>query len=125
MSELTTANAKNGSKRTYRRRTDEERIADLKRQIELEKERMERKREDQRKKREVNPAVKKIPQLAKHLQKFSQLAVDNNRLDLSNMVTMFLVGLHRIHEEETASARSHDEVEFEAEEQTEPDYGGS
>ena len=90
-------------KRSYKRRTDEERIADLQRQIELEKERLAARKDAERKKREVNPAVKKIPQLAKHLQKFSQLAVDNGRLDLSNMVTMFLVGLHRIYDEESAA----------------------
>lgn len=101
-------------KRTYRRRTDAERIADLELQIERERERLEKQKAAERAKREINPAVKKIPQLAKHLQKFSQLAVDNDRLDLSNMVTMFLVGLQRIHSEETEKA--HGPVELTEEE---------
>ncbi len=92
-------------KRGYRRRTDEERIADLERQIQQEKERLDSQKAAERAKRDVNPAIKKIPGLAKHLHKFSQFAVDNGRLDLSNMVTMFLVGLQRIHSEETSKAK--------------------
>ena len=102
MSESNTTETK---KRAYRRRTDEERIADLERQIELEKQKIAKQKEAEQRKREINPAVKKIPQLAKHLQKFSQTAVDHGRLDLSNMVTMFLVGLQRIHSEETERAK--------------------
>lgn len=104
MSVPESATTNSTEKRVYRRRSDDERIADLERQIHVERERLKKKEAAERAKRELNPAVKKIPQLAKHLQNFSQLAVDHGRLDLSNMVTMFLVGLQRIHGEETEQA---------------------
>ena len=85
------------TKRQYRRRTDDERIADLERQIEEQRQRI---REREAKAREINPAVKEIPRIAKRLQRFAQLAMDENRQDIANSTSMFLAGLHRIYEEE-------------------------
>ena len=97
------------TKRQYNRRTDDERIADLERQIELQKEKIATRRA---KEREVSPVVKEIPKIARRLQKFAQLAMDNNRADIANSTSMFLAGLHRIHEEERKPTKAElDEVD--------------
>jgi hypothetical protein len=86
------------------RRSDAELLAELERQLADEKAQLEREAAELKKRTEINPAVKKIPSLAKHLLAYAQFAVDNGRLDLSNMVAMFLAGLQRIHDTEITAA---------------------
>lgn len=81
------------AKRSYNRRSDEELIRDLQEKIQrVEKRIAAREREDA-------PVLKEIPKLGRHLRKFSQLAVDHGREDLSNMTLAFLSGLSRAGEE--------------------------
>lgn len=88
------------------RRSDAELLAELEAQLAEEKTRLEKEQEELRKRTEINPAVKKIPSLAKHLLGYAQFAMDHRRLDLSNMVAMFLAGLQRIHDTETQAAQA-------------------
>lgn len=88
------------------RRSDAELLAELEAQLAEEKTRLEKEQEELRKRTEINPAVKKIPSLAKQLLGYAQFAMDNGRLDLSNMVAMFLAGLQRIHDTETQAAQA-------------------
>jgi len=78
------------TKRKYHRRSDEERIADLEQRItELKaKQALRDKKED--------PVLREIPKVQKHLRKFAQLAMDNNRPDISNSTWAFSTGLDRI-----------------------------
>lgn len=91
------------SKRQYTRRTPEERIADLEAEIAKQKDKI---RERKAKREAVSPVVKEIPKLAKRLQQFAQLATDHGRYDIANTTSMFLAGLHRIHEEERKPSRA-------------------
>jgi hypothetical protein len=107
------------------RRSDAELLADLEAQLAEEKTRLEQEQEELRKRTEINPAVKKIPSLAKQLLGYAQFAMDNGRLDLSNMVAMFLAGLQRIHDTETQAAQAAlDELEGRSDEAAEADAEG-
>lgn len=99
-------------KRSYSRRTDEERIADLQAEIAKQKNRIEKRERMEREKREVLPSIKAIPKVTKQLHKLAEQAREDDRHDVANSVHLFLVGLQRIYDEELASKRP-DEVEFE------------
>jgi hypothetical protein len=76
--------------RKYRRRTDEERVADLERRIaDLKAKQKAREKLD-------DPVLREIPKLQKRLRKLAQLALDHNRTDISNSITAFSAGLERI-----------------------------
>lgn len=77
------------AKRTYRRRTEAEKIADLQKQIEALESKIQ---SEQRPDTEV---LKQIPKIKRTLGKFSQLCVDNKRHDLSNSVLAFLGTIER------------------------------
>ncbi|MEO0649382.1 MAG: hypothetical protein AAFZ65_01740, partial [Planctomycetota bacterium] len=66
-------------------------------------------------KTEVPPVIKDIPRVQKRLQRFAQLAVDNDRQDIANSVSMFLAGLNRIYSEATPPAPVAVEEGFESE----------
>ncbi|QDU85533.1 hypothetical protein Pla163_26650 [Planctomycetes bacterium Pla163] len=85
-----------------RRRSVDERIADLEKQIEEQKQRLERKARRAAKKRELPNSIKRIPQLAKRLRAFADLAEADGRADLSTSVSMFLAGLQRVYDEENS-----------------------
>ncbi len=107
------------------RRSDAELLAELEAQLAEEKTRLEKEQEELRKRTEINPAVKKIPSLAKQLLGYAQFAMDNGRLDLSNMVAMFLAGLQRIHDTETQAAQAAlDEIEGRTDGDSEADAEG-
>ena len=77
------------TKRNYRRRTDEERIAEL-----------ESKLQDLQKKVEAKtradlPVLKEIPKLQRRLRAFAQMAVNYGRADLGNSTMAFSAGLDR------------------------------
>lgn len=83
------SSTKSKPKRTYTRRTDEERIADLQSRIE------ELKARQARKQKQDDPVLREIPKVQRRLRKFAQLAMDNNRPDIANSTTAFSAGLER------------------------------
>jgi hypothetical protein len=87
---------------TRHRRSVDERIADLEAQIEAQKKRLEQKARRTAKKRELPISIKRIPQVAKRLRAFADLAEADGRADLSISVSMFLAGLQRVYDEENA-----------------------
>lgn len=87
---------------TRRRRSADERIADLEAKIEEQKKRLEQKTLRAAKKRELPASIKRIPTLAKRLRAFADLAEADGRADLSTSVSMFLAGLQRVYDEEHA-----------------------
>lgn len=87
------------TKRKYTRRTEQERISELEDKIRSIRERMEHK------KRKDSEVLKELPKLKRALNKFAQLAVDNDRHDLSNSCVAFLAGLDRAARELPAGSR--------------------
>ena len=86
-------------KRSYRRRSDDERIAELESKIDdLKKKIALRERKD-------SPVLKEIPKLRRKLHSFAQLAIDNGREDLSNMTMAFVAGLERVADEDPPEKR--------------------
>jgi hypothetical protein len=77
-------------RRSYRRRTDDERIADLEQRI------LELKTKKAVQKKRVDPVLKEIPKIQRKLRKFAQFAMDGNRPDIANSVTAFNSSLERI-----------------------------
>lgn len=76
-------------KRNYKRRSADERIADLQSQIDMLQKKVEaRARPDL-------PVVKDIPRVQQRLRKFAQLAVNYGREDLANSTLAFVAGLDR------------------------------
>ena len=80
-------------KRSYRRRTDDERIAELQAKID------ELRVKVDAKKRQDLPVINQIPKIRRHLLKFAQLAIDHGREDISNSTRAFLAGLERAGEQ--------------------------
>jgi molecular chaperone GrpE (heat shock protein) len=77
------------AKRTYNRRTDEQRIQELKHKIAALQTRLEkRERPDQ-------AVLKEIPKVQRRLRKFIQLSLDNGRQDIANSTLAFVAGLER------------------------------
>lgn len=84
------SNSSSRSRRTYRRRSEEERIADLEKKIEALKARQAvRDRKD-------DPILKEIPKVSRRLRKFAQLAMDHRRPDIANTSSGFAAALDRI-----------------------------
>ena len=77
------------AKRSYRRRTEEERIADLQEKLEELQKKVESKT---RKDLEV---LKEIPKVQRRLKKFAQMAMIHGRHDLANSTMAFIAGLDR------------------------------
>ncbi len=78
------------TKRTYRRRSEQERIAELEGRINEIKTRLEsRKRKD-------SPLQKEVPKLQKRLREFAARASECGRVDVYNTTVAFLAGLDRI-----------------------------
>ncbi len=88
------------ARRQYKRRTDDERIADLERRI------VEIKQKQAAKERKQDPVVREIPKIQKRLRKFAQMAMDHNRPDIANSITAFTAGLDRIVQSDKTSARA-------------------
>jgi len=84
------------ARRTYRRRSEDERIAALQQEIDSLQGKIEtRKRADL-------PVIKEIPKVRRRLEKFIQLARAHTRDDIANTTQAFLAGLDRIWAEEQA-----------------------
>ena len=77
------------AKRSYNRRSDEQLIADLQEKIKTVEARM------QTKQRKDAVVLKDLPKVNRCLRRFAQLALNNDRADLSNMTLAFLAGLER------------------------------
>lgn len=89
-------------RRSYSRRSDEERIRELEARIaEI------RAREDAKKKKE-DPISKEVPKLQRRLRKFAQLAAENDRLDIANSVTAWAASLDRMVRDETLRPSRHE-----------------
>ena len=86
------------ARRKYKRRSDEERIAELQARIEaLKAKKSARDRKD-------DPVLREIPKIQRRLRKFAQLAMDNTRPDIANSITAFNAGLERILQSESKAA---------------------
>jgi hypothetical protein len=76
-------------KRSYRRRTDEERISELEEKIKEIKQRQEVK------KQRDDPVIREIPKIQRRLRTFAQSAMDHQRPDIANSTTAFVSSLDR------------------------------
>ena len=84
---------KSRSKRSYERRSDEQRIADLQQRIQELQVKAQAKVQ-----KEASPdqaVLKSIPKLARHLRKFADLAMSNGRQDIATSTWAFMAGLER------------------------------
>ncbi|MEW6072521.1 MAG: hypothetical protein AB1726_08010 [Planctomycetota bacterium] len=86
------------SRRQYRRRSDDERIAELERRIE------DLKAKQAVKKKQTDPVLREIPKVQRRLRRFAQYAMDNNRPDIANSATAFSASLERILRSESNSS---------------------
>ena len=77
------------SKRNYKRRTDQERIAELESRLAQLQKKVESKQ------RADLPVLKEIPKLQRKLKQFAQTAVNFGREDLANSTMAFVMGLDR------------------------------
>jgi molecular chaperone GrpE (heat shock protein) len=78
------------TRRSYSRRSDDERIAELQSKIEELKQKMEtRQRPDM-------VVLREIPKIQKKLRRFAQVAADNGRDDIANSTVAFIAGLDRM-----------------------------
>jgi hypothetical protein len=98
---------KNRSKRSYERRSDEERIAQLQKRIEELQVKAEAKVQ-----KAIPPdhaVLKSIPKVARHLRKFADLAMANGRSDIATSTWAFMAGLERnLGQDEPARRRRSD-----------------
>jgi len=77
------------TKRNYRRRSDEERIAELETRLQ------ELQKKVEAKTRPDLPVLREIPKLQRRLKAFAQMAVNYGRPDLANSTMAFSAGLDR------------------------------
>jgi hypothetical protein len=83
------------AKRSYRRRSDEERLAELQDRLSKLKERVaERKRKD-------SPLFRELSRTRRTLRILAQVAQDGGRADISNSTLAFLAGLERMAQSES------------------------
>lgn len=99
-------------KRSYNRRSDDERIADLEAEIARQQEKIQDRERKKRESRELSPVAKAIPKVQKHLEALADVAREHDRQDVANSVHLFLIGLQRTYEEELSKKRP-EELEFE------------
>lgn len=86
-------------KRNYRRRSDEDRIAEMEAKIvELREKIQTRDRADQ-------AVVDEVPKVQKRLREFAQLAMHHGRHDIANSTMAFMAGLERMKEDRPEPAR--------------------
>lgn len=77
------------AKRTYTRRSEDERIAELNAKIEKIKQRLEMKQ------LKDSPVMREMAKVQRVLRKFAQTALDHGRADLANSTQAFAAGLDR------------------------------
>lgn len=89
------------SKRSYRRRSDDERIADLQRKLEQAQQRLKAREERKEAAKHVpNPATLKIPVIIKKLREFAAFAHIHGRLDYYNSTIAFVAMMDRLYHED-------------------------
>lgn len=88
-------------RRKYKRRTEEQRIADLEAKI------ADLKAKQARKEKKDDPVLREIPKIQRRLRKFAQLAMDEKRPDIANSTTAFAASLERILRSELRPAQVH------------------
>lgn len=86
---MATEDTVGAAKRSYRRRTDEERIADLEAKIQ------DIRTRQKQKERRTSPVLQEIPKVQRRLRKFAQMAMDHQRPDIANSTTAFVTALER------------------------------
>lgn len=87
-------------KRTYHRRSDDERIAALQAKI------VQLQNKVETKQRPDQPVVREAPKVHKKLRDFAQLAQEHGRSDIANSTIAFLAGLDRmVHSSPTESRK--------------------
>ncbi len=84
-------------RRSYTKRSDDQRIADLERKI------ADLKTKQSSSQKKDDPVLREIPKIQRRLRKFAQLAMDHNRPDISNSIMAFNAGLERILQSELNS----------------------
>jgi hypothetical protein len=96
-------------KRSYTRRSEDERIADLQEKIQEIKARLEQKQ------RKDSPVLRELSKVRRMLRKFAQTALDHGRSDLALSTEAFVAGLERAAStpEEPARRRSREPKENE------------
>lgn len=77
------------TKRSYQRRSDEDRISELTAKLEKIKQRLEMKS------RKDSPVLREVAKVQRVLRKFAQTALDHGREDLANSTQAFAAGLER------------------------------
>lgn len=85
------------AKRTYTRRTDEERIQELESKLEEARAKLEEQR------RRDSPILRELTKVQRALRTFSEVCRENRRLDLSNSAQAFSVQIARECEPESAA----------------------
>jgi hypothetical protein len=88
-------------RRSYARRSDEDRIKELEAKI------AEIRVREQSKKRRVDPILRDAEKLGRRLRKFAQLAAENDRLDIANSVTAWVASLDRMVRDERLRPARH------------------
>lgn len=88
------------AKRTYTRRTDNERIAELEEKLARVKDRLAEKRLRE------SPIHRETKKVERVLRKFAQTAVDDGREDVANSTLAFLAGLGRLTAQDNGSRAS-------------------
>jgi uncharacterized protein (UPF0147 family) len=78
------------TKRSYHRRTEDERIADPEEKIQKLKSRLEVKQ------RKDSPVLREMSKVQKNLRRFAELALEHGRSDLALSTQAFVAGLDRI-----------------------------
>ena len=78
------------TRRSYKRRSDNERVADLEAKI------ADLKARSEAKKRKDDPLVREIPKVQRRLRKFAQMAAQCDRLDIANSTMAFISSLDRM-----------------------------
>jgi chromosome segregation ATPase len=78
------------AKRSYNRRSEDQRIADLESKIHRIKERLEMKQ------RKDSPVLREVTRVQRLLRKFAQTAQDHGRADLAMSTQAFAAGLDRL-----------------------------
>jgi hypothetical protein len=89
------------SKRAYRRRSDDERLAQLQRKLEQAQQRLKlREVRKELAKHVPNPATLKLPAIIKKLLEFAAYARINGRLDYYNSTIAFVAMMDRLYHED-------------------------
>ncbi|TAJ07468.1 MAG: hypothetical protein EPO68_16555 [Planctomycetota bacterium] len=98
---MSTESQDSASKRSYRRRSDDERLAELQHKLEQAQQRLKHREERKELAKHVpNPATLKLPVIIKKLREFAAYAHINGRLDYYNSTIAFVAMMDRLYHED-------------------------